>query len=326
MKSLTLWSLALGILIAAPVALAKPGGKPKQVLFFTKSSGYEHSVIKTPDGQPSLAQKALEELGAANGFIVTHSKDGGVFTPEGIAKYDAFIFYTTGDLTTQGNDKNPPMSAEGKAAFLDAIAKGKGFVAMHAGADTFHSPGDRFQSSGEAIDPYIKMLGGEFIKHGQQQKAKVFCTDSKFPGFADCKDSFEVLEEWYSYKDFAKDLHVLHWMGTWSMKNTGNDSVYRRPPYPVTWARKHGKGRVFYTALGHRDDVWSSPLFRNLLTGAIRWTTGLANASVKPNIATVTPGYADLPPNDPPPPKPPTTAATTPTAATTTPAAARTIP
>ena len=316
MKSFTLWSLALGIFIASPLALAERGGKPKQVLFFTKSSGYEHSVIKTQDGQPSLAHKALDELGAKHGFVVTHTKDGGVFTAEGIAKYDAFIFYTTGDLTTPGNDKNPPMSAEGKAAFLEAITRGKGFVAMHAGADTFHSPGERFEASDEAADPYVKMLGGEFIKHGQQQKAKVVCADARFPGFAECKDSFEMLEEWYSFKNFAQDLHVLHWLGTWSMKNTGNDSVYRRAPYPVTWARRHGKGRVFYTALGHRDEVWAHPLFRNLLTGAIKWATGLASASVKPNIAAVTPGFAELPPNDPPPPKPaaPTAAATPPPA------------
>ena len=318
MKSFTLWSLALGLSIASPVALGKGAGKPKQVLFFTKSSGYEHSVIKVKDDQPSLAHKALDELGAANGFVVTHTKDGSVFTAEGIAKFDAFVFYTTGDLTTPGNDKNPPMSTEGKAALLDAIAKGKGFVALHAGADTFHSPVDRFEANGEAADPYVKMLGGEFIKHGQQQKAKVFCADPKFPGFAGCKESFEMLEEWYSFKGLAKDLHVLLWLGTWSMKNTGGDSVYRRAPYPVTWARRQGKGRVFYTALGHRDDVWANPLFQSMLAGGIKWASGLASAAVKPNIATVTPGYSELPPNDPPPPRPaaPTAAATPATPAT----------
>jgi type 1 glutamine amidotransferase len=312
MKSFALWSLALGVLLASPAALAKGGGKPKQVLFFTKSSGWEHDVIKVQDGQPSLAHKVLEELGAANGFVVTHTKDGSVFSPEGIAKYDAFIFYTTGDLTTPGTDKNPPMSPEGKVALLDAIAKGKGFVATHSGADTFHSPGDPFEASGETADPYVKMLGGEFIKHGQQQKAKVFCPDSRFPGFAACKHSFELLEEWYSLKNFAQDLHVLLWLGTWSIKNTGGDSVYRRAPYPVTWARKHGKGRVFYTALGDRADVWANPLFQSMLAGGIKWASGLAAAAVTPNIATVTPGFAELPPNDPPPPKAaaPTAAAT----------------
>ena len=204
MKTFTLLSLALGFLLAPPVALADRGGKPKQVLFFTKSSGYEHSVIKAEAGGKSLAHAVLDELGAANGFVVTHTKDGGAFTAEGIAKYDAFIFYTTGDLTTPGNDKNPPMSAEGKAAFLDAIAKGKGFVAMHPGTDTFHSPVAAFEPTGGTTDPYIAMIGGEFIKHGQQQKAKVVCADSRFPGFAGCKDSFDILEEWYSFKELRQ--------------------------------------------------------------------------------------------------------------------------
>ena len=74
-------------------------------------------MIKEKDGQPSPAQKILEKLGQDNGFEFTFTKDGSVFTPENIAKYDAFFFYTTGDLTKTGLDKNPPMSKEGKAAF-----------------------------------------------------------------------------------------------------------------------------------------------------------------------------------------------------------------
>ena len=49
---------------------------------------------------------------------------------------------------------------------------------------------------------------------------------------------------------------------------------YQRPNFPATWARMHGKGRVFYTSLGHRDDVWTNPVFQNLLVGALSWATG----------------------------------------------------
>ena len=112
------------LLAASPTAHARPGKAKKQILFFTKASGNEHAVIKVENGQPSLAQKILTELGEKNGFEVTHSKDGRLFTPEGIAKYDGFVFYTTGDLTTEGVDKNPPMPAGGKDLLLDAIKKG----------------------------------------------------------------------------------------------------------------------------------------------------------------------------------------------------------
>ena len=43
---------------------------------------------------------------------------------------------------------------------------------------------------------------------------------------------------------------------------------YQRPNFPATWARMHGKGRVFYTSMGHREDVWTNPIFQNLLAGA----------------------------------------------------------
>jgi type 1 glutamine amidotransferase len=89
--------------------------------------------------------------------------------------------------------------------------------------------------------------------------------------------------------------------------------MYRRPSYPVTWARLHGKGRVFYTALGHREDVWTNPAFQSLIVGAVKWATGVASASVKPDVARVTPGYATLAP--PGPPKPAAPAAVAPAAA-----------
>jgi type 1 glutamine amidotransferase len=252
--------------------------------------------------QPSVAQRTLEELAGKNGFTVTHTKDGSVFTPEGLAGYDGFIFFTSGDLTTPGIDKNPPMPPEGKDTLLKAVASGKAFIGIHQATGTFYSPGDRWQANTTDVDPYIQMVGGEFIMHGVQQQARVRCTDSQFPGLTDCKaihDSFDLMEEWYSYKNLGKDLHVLLAVETWSLKNTGKDSVYRRPSYPNTWVRRQGKGRVFYTGLGHRDDVWASARFQNLLVGGIRWALGLVQASVKPNIATATPGFDILPPQDP---------------------------
>jgi type 1 glutamine amidotransferase len=302
---------ALGSALGTAPAAAAPGGggKPRRVLFFTKSSGYEHQVIKEADGQPSFAGKILKELGAKNGFEVTTSKDGGLFTAEGLGKFDVLVFFTTGDLTDAGKDKNPPFPPGGKELLLETVKKGKGFVGLHSAADTFLSGPDSFKADGEKTDPYLKMVGGEFIKHGPQQTARLMCADAKFPGLKECKAPIDLMEEWYSFKNLAPDLHVLQFVATWSMKNTGKDSVYRRPPYPVTWARMHGKGRVFHTSLGHREDVWQSPMFQNLVVGAIRWAGGEVNADVKPNIAQVTPGYAELPPEDPAPPAPATAVA-----------------
>lgn len=279
------WLLAAGasVLGAAPLgrALAAPKGSMKKVLFFTKSSGFQHSVITRNGGKPSLAERILTEIGKDHGFEVVASKDGALFDPDRIGEWDAFAFETTGDLTTPGPHKDGrPMSRDGKKAFLDAIAGGKGFVGMHCATDTFHSQGD-------AIDPYIKMIGGEFITHGAQQVARLTVTDPDFPGAKAFGSSFEINDEWYAQKNLADDLHVVIAHETKGMQG----GMYHRPNFPQTWARTHHKGRVMYTSMGHREDVWENEKYQGLLLGALGWVTGKIDLNVEPNVAKVTPGY-----------------------------------
>lgn len=273
-----------------PLGWTPQAGAPKRrILFFTKSSGFEHSVIKRQGDQLGHAEKVMQGLAEKHGFEITCTKDGSVFTAENLAKYDAYFFYTTGDLTQAGTDKNPPMSPEGKVALLEAIANGKGFIGAHCATDSFHSPGDRKANNG-TVDSYIAMIGGEFCGHGAQQKATMRVADNQFPGCKDLKD-FELFEEWYGHRNLAKDLHVILIQETQGMQ--GRD--YQRPPYPATWARAHGKGRVFYTSMGHREDVWTNPIFQQILLGGIAWAVGNVTADVTPNIEKVTPQYHVLP-------------------------------
>jgi hypothetical protein len=67
---------------------------------------------------------------------------------------------------------------------------------------------------------------------------------------------------------------------------------YQRPPYPLAWARPHGKGRVAYTALGHREDVWDSAAFQAMLTGLLQWAGHRADGDLTPNLASVAPEAA----------------------------------
>lgn len=277
----------------------------KRVLLFTKSSGFEHQAIKVVNGEPSIAEKALRDIAAKHNFELTASKDGRIFDSQEFHEYAALVFFTTGDLTTEGGDKNPPMSAQGKQAFLDAIHDGKlGFVGIHAATDTFHTPPDtqdnRYIAYGEKSDPYIRMIGGEFIIHGQQndprlQTANVIIDDAKFPGLEGVQSPVSLQEEWYSMKDFAPDLHVICTLDT----STMNGNAYKRPPYPVVWAHLYGRGRVFYNAIGDRPENWQNLFNLNLLAGGIRWAMGDANASVAPNLKTAAPGYATIPPKYP---------------------------
>ncbi len=283
--------LASGAALLGPSTLralaAQKDGPTKKVLFFTKSSGFQHSVIARKGESPGLAERILTEIGKEHGFEVVASKDGRMFEPDKIGQWDAFAFETTGDLTKEGTDKTPPISADGMKAFLDAIESGKGFVGMHCATDTF---GDHRKMG--ASDPYTKMIGGHFAGHGAQQVATIEVADPSFPGASGFgTGSFQINDEWYAQKYIGDDLHVILVQKTEGMKG----KEYERPSFPETWARMQGKGRVFYTSMGHREDVWENPKYQGLLLGALGWATGKIEYDVTPNIMKVTPEYKTMP-------------------------------
>jgi type 1 glutamine amidotransferase len=115
------------------------------------------------------------------------------------------------------------------------------------------------------------------------------CVDRSFAGV---EGDFAMFEEWYSLKNFAPDLHVLLVQETAGMK--GAD--YQRPPYPATWARMHGRGRAFYTSMGHRADVWESPVFQSVLSVGLRWATRQVDFDVTANLKQATPRAEEMPP------------------------------
>jgi type 1 glutamine amidotransferase len=284
--------------LAIGLAFSASESKKPHILFFSKSSGFEHSVISWKNGQPSHAEKVLLELGAKQGWDFEFSKDGSKFNKEYLAQFDAVFFYTTGNLLEAGTDQNPPMTAEGKQALFDFVKAGKGFIGTHSASDTFHTDNEavkgpeRYLNHGEKADPYVRFLGAEFIIHGAQQVAKNTVVDPAFPGFESVGTDFAFQEEWYSLKDFRDDIHVLTTIDSPAMQG----SMYGRPAYPSTWARKEGEGRVWYTAMGHREDVWTNPTFQKILIGGIHWALGTVKAEVPSNLSTATPGAGTNPP------------------------------
>jgi type 1 glutamine amidotransferase len=257
---------------------ARAGGKPKRVLFFTKSGQFEHTCIRRPDNHAddrlSHAEQVLVDLGKQHGFEVVATKDGRVFTPEGLRGFDAVAFYTQGDITVPGVDGTPPIAEAGKAALLEFVKGGKGFVGFHCASGTFPSAG------GAPPDDYTKMLGAEATWHGAQQRARLRAVGGGFAPLDGLAD-FDLHEEWYVFKHVAPDLHVILVQETAGMIE---DAYRSRRPYPQTWARRHGEGRVFYTSLGHREDVWTNPLFQKIVLGGMSWALGDAEANAEPNL------------------------------------------
>jgi uncharacterized protein len=309
--------LTIASLIFLPsFSSAQEQGGKKKVLFLTKSSGFQHDVVRRNPANPEQlapAERFLTEIAGGAGYEVTCTKDADVFNdPKTYETYQVIAFYTTEDLTQPSdkytqkkdpatnktvNDKlihtEKAMSAEGKQLFLQAIESGKvGFIGFHCASDTFHSKNRREPdllrdaTIKDPIDPYIGMVGGEFAGHGRQQNATMKFVSSTFPGLEDLKD-FTLHEEWYNLKNLAPDMHVILVQDTTTMQNP--EPMYKRAPFPATWARMHGKGRVFYTSMGHKPEVWKDAAFQKIVVAGLNWTSGKTEFDPKSNLKDTAP-------------------------------------
>lgn len=187
-------------------------------------------------------------------------------------KVDLVIFAnTTGELPLPDKD-----------GFIKWIEAGHSFAAMHSGSDTFHNfPG------------YYNMLQGTFAGHGAQVPADLVAADTKHPANAGIGEKWDLKqEEMYLIKNHKpEEVRAL-----WYLKHHPNEAA-KLGYYPVSWVRMAGKGRVFYTSLGHREDLWSddpalkdrknpvetSKQFQAHILGGMKWALGLAEGSAAPN-------------------------------------------
>ncbi|HOK09178.1 MAG TPA: ThuA domain-containing protein [Candidatus Hydrogenedens sp.] len=277
MKTILILTLAIAFLLSTNVG----GAEPLKVLYLTKSSGFEHSVVKRENNQLSFSEKILVELGNKNGWQVECTKDASKINAENLNNYDVVIFYTSGDLTEAGTDGQPPMKSEGEQELIKWIQNGGGFIGIHPANDSFHSKGDK-------ISDYVKMLGGEFATHGKQFKGKLEIVSKGHPALGNFPDGWETEEEWYLMKNMNKEImHVL------ILLNPGEErkkqEMYNVPSYPIVWCHEFGKGRVVYNGLGHREDVWESSQYQELLKSNIIWASGQGPAQAEPNYQKVMP-------------------------------------
>lgn len=52
--------------------------------------------------------------------------------------------------------------------------------------------------------------------------------------------------------------------------------------FAITWIRNYGKGRVFYSGLGHREEVWDRPDVQQMWIEGVKWSLGLISADATP--------------------------------------------
>lgn len=238
----------LVLALSAPAAAKSP--KKGKLLYMTLSSGYKHEVIP-------YSEEIVKQIGEQSGaFDTTVTQDVGAFTAENLKKYDAVMFYTTGEL---------PMTDAEKKAFMSFIHSGHGFVGVHSATDTFYMWED-----------YLKLVGAYFNDHPWHQLVTVDVVDQQSPLVSFYGKSFQVNDEIYQMSDFQADTsHVLLRLDPSSV-DTKNPRVRRRfYGWPLAWTRMDGRGRAFYTALGHEKAVWGDENFQKMLLNGIKWAMGM---------------------------------------------------
>jgi uncharacterized protein len=168
-----------------------------------------------------------------------------------------FFANTTGDLN---------LTSDQKKAFYDWIKGGGAYAGVHSAADTYHGDAD-----------YLDLLRGEFESHGPQVKVVVRNQDPLHPATKNVPEAFEIYDEIYLFKNWSRDkVHVLLSMTTHPNKpEVAGD-------FPVAWTNRVGKGRMFYTSLGHREDVYLNKVYLDHLAGGLQWALGLENGDDTP--------------------------------------------
>ncbi|MYR29052.1 ThuA domain-containing protein [Streptomyces sp. SID4945] len=245
-------ALALGgALLTGPVAQAG-AAEPYDVLVFSKTAGFRHDSIPT-----GIA--TFQELGGEHGFTVTATEDASAFTPANLAAYDAVVFLsTTGDVLDDTQQ-------DALQAYVD---DGGGFMGVHAAADT------------EYDWPYYQQLVGAWFKsHPAIQDAVVETEDHEHPATAHFGPTWLHNDELYNYRtDPRGRVHVLQTLdeSSYTGGEMGED-------HPITWCHPQETGRSFYTGLGHTNESYADPDFRQLLLGGLEYAAGQKDADCAPS-------------------------------------------
>jgi type 1 glutamine amidotransferase len=292
-------TLLLGILLArAPFAFADDA--PKRVLLVTYSGGFIHDSVATaehvlealgpregytltcyrftgaPDARVKVKRKvdgkdvetettALEDYSArcreTTGEPVTREQCGRI-NAQTLKNFDAVIFFTTGNPVTPDELKD----------LIAWVKAGGAFVGTHCATDTLYGT------------PYGELVGAYFDGHPWHQRILLHVDDPKHPAAGVFAEGAGVVDEIYQFKDnpYSRDrLHIILSVDNQSIdvkKGKRSDK-----DYAVAWCQPVGKGRSFYTSLGHRKEVWKDFRFQLHLLGGLKWAMGLLEGNATPS-------------------------------------------
>ncbi|MBC8166895.1 MAG: ThuA domain-containing protein [Bryobacteraceae bacterium] len=252
------------LLMSAQQASQTP--KRKKILAIGEVQGFQHDSV-------SHGLASIEKWGRETGLWDTYIRtDSQLITkekvPAGNAKnlnfFDAVIFYTTGEL---------PLNDEQKKALLSFVHEdGKGFIGVHSATDTFYK-----------WPEYGEMIGGYFDGHPWNTfEAPIFVEDRNFSATKHMPVSFTLRDEIYQFKSWSRDgLRVLMRLNESKLDLTNKNVKRTDHDFAVSWVKPYGKGRVFYSTLGHVEEVYDNPMIKQMYVEGIKWALGLTEGDTK---------------------------------------------
>jgi type 1 glutamine amidotransferase len=251
----------------------QPGG-PRKLLIFNLTQGFRHSAIP-------FGSKAMELMGEKTGaYTSVVSEDMAMFEPDTLKQFDAVVFNNTVSLKFEN-----PTHRQALISFVDG---GGGMAGFHGGADNF-----RNWPEGAA------MMGAVFSGH-PWGRCPVRLDDPDHPLLRVFEgNGFWISDEIYKFKEpYSRDkLRVL--LSVDPDKGDPNNKGREDRDNPVAWIQQVGKGRVFYSSLGHRHDIWRNPTILAFYLGGLQYALGDLKADATPSAQLKPQPKPALPPEKP---------------------------
>ncbi len=263
------------VVVMAVAAVGIAHAQVINVLLLTKQSGSEHEVVTRDNDELSIVERGAQSLAASYGARVNATKDASYITAENLENYDVVVFYTSGNLFTQGSDGHPPMTEAGLQALGDWVEAGGGFVGLHSATDTFRG---QWQAQ-----EYLQALGAEFAWHGPSFEGVLRIVDRPHFAVASIPREWEVYDEWYVFENINRDnIRVLAVLDP-PEEVREEHPRYDTPELPIIWVRSYGNGRIYYNAMGHEPALFEDRTFQMALVDAVAWASGEGPARTTPN-------------------------------------------
>jgi len=245
MKSI--WMLFIILAIAMSSAMSQT-----RVLVYTKNETGEGKYIHD---NIAASVEALQKICAAHNIATQVSDDPALFTPENLARYDAIVFSNT-------NNKAFDTQAQ-RDAFREYIRNGGGFMGIHSAC------------ASERDWPWFwAMIGGKFVRHPRLQPFDIKVIDPHHPSTKHLGAVWEWEDECYLTDHLNPDIHILLAVDLTTLEDDQLDtypgSIFG-DLFPLAWCHEFDGGRQFYTALGHKIEYYSDPVFIKHLQGGLLW-------------------------------------------------------